>query len=551
MQSIVAPTYIGSSGSSRYSSSRAHEAEDMQQRVVPADLSSVSSSAYRQSHVSEHDEDDLQNTVVPVYKPVYNSRVYSQSRGGSAAESSRTGSVVPAYVSGGSTQTQSHRSLQSESELSESRKPVPVGQYVSISARPGSSNVLAVPVRVINTQGVPDDTQKYHSRTSEYSSGSDTSSQTRSQNPTSTTYRVVYNPSRNYVSSDKIASTSDSENSRTYGSVQQPEKLTSYNSYSPDVSSSSQSRFHSEDSASNSEQVRVAPVTVSYPINGGSSRFATGTSSVQQGNTHSRAPVFPINTIESSSSSRTAEERDQRRYTPASPTYISSSRNSELEESRNQASSSSRPSYVGVGRTASGSDQQSSSQYGSRGSTYFLPAGSRTQTQTQQQSGSNTQYQQQSGSNTQPQQSGSGLSTQNQRQGVYNYSPYTPSRTSGSHATDRSSSRFDSSRTDDLSSFMTEAERKARLQQQQISGSSSNSANSNSEANRRTIQTASNLDSAAANFVRTSNLANRNSEIDSANIDGAGAGAGAGGYSRVRSWNKQSKWSSGEDNTRN
>lgn len=523
VQSIVGPSFTNSVGASRYSSSSAHEAEDMQQRVLPADLSSISSSAYRSSQVSEHDEDELQKTVGHGYKPVYggSTRIYSQSRGETASETSRTGSIAPVPIL---SQTQSHRSSQSGSETaSESRKPVPTGQYVSMSVRPGSSTVLAVPVRVIQTHGIPDEHQKYYTRTSDHSSGSE------SRSPTSTTYRVVYNPTRNFVSSDKISSISESE--RVIGGVQQPEKLTNYNSYAPETSS--QSRFNvDEQSETNFEnhQVRVAPVSVSYPSNGGSSRFASSGSSLSQnGQTQTRVvPVFPVTSIESASSSRTAEERDQRRYTPSTPTYISSSRNSELEENRNQAASS-RPSY-NSGRTSSGSDQQSSSQFGTSGSVYYIPSTSRAQTQAQQQasSGSQTQY---------------------QRQGGYNFSPYGPTRTqsTNSQSSDRLSQRFGTgilnTNTDDLQTYMSESERLARLQQQQISGSSSNSALSNSEANRRTIQTASNLDSTAANFVRTSNLANRNSEFDSSNIDASGTGSG---FNRVRSWNKQSKWSSGK-----
>lgn len=338
VQNIVAPSYNGATAS-RYSSSSAHEAEDMQQRVVPADLSSISSSAYRasqQSQVSEIDENELQRTVGQAYKPVY-----SHSRSGSASETSRGASVAPVYSG---SQTQSHRSSQSESELSESRKPVPTGQYVSMSARPGSSTVLAVPVRVIQTHGIPDEHQKYYTRASDYSSGSESSSNTRShsQNPTSTTYRVVYNPTRNYVSSDKISSTSESESSRTNGGVQQPEKLTSYNSYAGEQQG---------ESSFDQNQVRVSPVSVSYPVNGGSSRFASSASNLNQnGQIQTRVPAFSVNTIESASSSRTAEERDQRRYTPSSPTYISSSRNAEHEENRNQGSSISRPNYAVSGR---------------------------------------------------------------------------------------------------------------------------------------------------------------------------------------------------------
>jgi len=510
VQSLVAPNYAASASeraSSRYSSSsNAYEADDMQQRVVPGDLSSVSSSAYR-SAASEHDEDELQRTLVPVGT---SSRIYSQSRGSTAAESSRVGaSAVPVYVSSGSSNLHRASSAsQSESELSESRKPIPTGQYVSISARPGTANVIAVPGGVIHTSGVPDDSQKYYSRASDYTSGSEAQS-TRLLNPTSTTYRVTYNPTRNYVSSDKIASSqSESESSRV-GSVQQPDKFVNYNSFGgPEAASQTRYRADESDSYNEQTQTRVVPSSVSYPSNGGSSRYqSSGSSSGYQGQTQARiAPVYPVNTVESASSSlRTADEREQRRYTPAVPTYVSASRisSSDQEESRKQ---------------------QSSSQYGNAaGSYYVVPVVGQSRSQTQQQ-----QYQR-------------------------NFSPYVPARTQSSLAgsqqasSDLVSQRFGSvaslGQTDDLHTYMSESERLARLQQQQIAGTASNVAVSNIEANRRTLNTASNLDSAAANFVRSSNLANRNSELDASNVDTSGSG----GFNRVRSWNKQSKWSSGSE----
>lgn len=46
----------------------------MQQRVVPADLSSIQSSAYR-STANEYEEEDLQSTVSPI-KPFYGGSVF-------------------------------------------------------------------------------------------------------------------------------------------------------------------------------------------------------------------------------------------------------------------------------------------------------------------------------------------------------------------------------------------------------------------------------------------------------------------------------------------
>lgn len=523
VQNIVAPNY-GSIGSSRYYSS-ANEAEDMQQRVAPTDLSHVSSSAYR-SAASQHEENELQRNVGSGHSGdtlgSYSQQRYGESddddvqrsvssgySGGSqrsysqGSESSRTVSqVVPAYTSGSS-----HRSAasQTESELNESRRPAYSGQHVRISARPGTSNVIAVPVRVIQTTGVQstDDQGAVQSRTSEYSSGSESSS-TRVQHPTSTTYRVVYTPNRNYVTADKIASGSDYDSSRTVNSIPTSDKLTNYNSFN----SASQSRFNEEEGDS---QVRVVPGRVSYPVNGGTSRTAStgaGSNYYQQ-----RVAVAPITASESSSiSSRTAEEREERRYTPSVPTYITSS------------------------RVASANQDESRSQGGSVAGTYVIPVGSQTRYQTNQQAGTGSQSQYQSGAS---------------------FSPYVPSRSySGVSSSDRLSSRFGTGisgvsgvQTGELQTFMSESERLARLQQQQIAGSSSGGSLSTYDANRRTVQNAANLDSAAANFVRTSNLASRTSEFDTASVDGGaarvGTGTGAGGFHNLRSWNKQSKWSSG------
>lgn len=529
VQSVLKPSF--SNSVARQSSSHAYEAEDMQQRQLPVDLASVSSSAYRSS-ASERDESDLQRTVGHGYQPPVGhggsaSRIYAQNRDGSTLETIRP-ATVPVYIGGGS-QTSSHRSTssQSETEINESRKP---GPYVSVSARPAS--VIAIPVRVIHTQGVPEEHQKYYVRTSEQSLGAE-SSDSRNQYPTSTTYRLTYTPSRNFVSSDKISS-SNLENSRVSGSVQKPEKLTNYNTFGAldSVSQSSQSRFRAEESDSRVEQTqsRVVPATVSYPYNGGSSRFASsGSSSLQKGQVQARVdPEFSVNTLDSSM--RTSEERDQRRFSASNPTLGTASRTSELD-SRNQISTANRPTYVVSGRTSGSEQQQSSSNQGSSGSIYYVPISSNSRLQSG--SGSQSQYQ--------------------QRQGTH-FSPYLPNRhlltNSQFGAPDRLSQRFGTNAVnigsnDDLQTFMSESERLARLQKHQISGSSSNVAVTNSEANRRTFETAANLDSTAANFVRSSNLANRNSEFDTASADGAEVG----GYNRVRSWNTQSKWSSGKLHT--
>lgn len=530
----------------------------MQQKQIPVDLSTAGSSAYRASALSQNEE-DLQRNVGPNYQPAYGgtvSRLYSsQRRKEGASESSRTASsVIPVYVPVGSESSQRSSSSLSESELQESRtfRPIQPGQYVNIAAKPHSSTVLNVPVRV---QYVPSSEQMQQQSRSEFQSGSE-SNVLRGQPG----HRVTYYPASTYTSSaDKSSSRSEQEIDQSGGL---PEKFTSYGSYrAPETLS--QTRFSSEGTQSQLDQTRVAPAAVTYPIEGGSSRVASsGASSSQRGYTHSRVvPVYPVSTIESSSaSSRTEEEREQRRLTQARPTYIYSGRNvgSEHEDSRGQLSSTNiRPTYVLSGRTSTGSDRESSSQYGSSGATtYFVaPSASNTRTQTQYQSGTGSQSQYQSGSGAQSQYQRQGYTGSNQQ-----FSPYVPAgrastftantQATGSSSADRLSTRFGTgvmqSGTDDLNTYMTEAERLARLQQQQIASSSgsSNVAVTNSEANRRTLQNAANLDSAAAQFVSSSNVANRNSELDTLSVD-SGAAVGPGGYKRVKSWQKQSKWASG------
>ena len=327
VQNIVTPKL---SESSRYSSN-AYEAEDMQQRQVPEDLSHIGSSAYRSS-VSAHDEDELQRTVGANYQqPTHStaSRIYSRT----GSEMSNIG-TIPTYVSSQSENSQ-RSSHQSESSAHESGRPLSTGQYVSISSRPGASTVVAIPVRI-----APSEHQTYYTRTS----GSDSRV---SSGVSPTVYRVTYNPVRSY---EGMTSLSESEKSRSNAQI--PEKLTSYNSFNNAHETESRSRASADETET---QSRIAPAAYpTYPINGGSSRFASSasSSSLQKENTQSRvAPVFPVDTVESSSSSsRTAEEREQRRYTPPSPTYLSSSRisASEQEENRNNVVVGNRPTYVRV-----------------------------------------------------------------------------------------------------------------------------------------------------------------------------------------------------------
>lgn len=94
---------------------------------------------------------------------------------------------------------------------------------------------------------------------------------------------------------------------------------------------------------------------------------------------------------------------------------------------------------------------------------------------------------------------------------------------------------------------MSEAQRMANLQRNQVASSSaSNRYDSNVDLNRKIHNTATNLDAAAADFVRSSNLASRTSEFDAAgDVDRNNIGNN-GGYQKVKSWSRQSQWASGK-----
>lgn len=505
--------------SSRYSSGNAIEADDLQQRVVPGDLSNIQSSAYRQSSRSnyrEEEEEDVQKSIGAGYHDLsVNTDGYelqSQKRKQEQKESETTrvtGAVIPVYyVPGGSSSTYRSTGSNSESQFSESRtqRPVAAGQYVNLAVRPGTTTVLTIPVSAQEQQ------RAYGSRR-EYQAGSEDSrsSATRTQPG----YRINYYPSYSATERTSLGSRTESDSSRT-STYQQPEKLTSTEYTSSRYNKKEEMEEEEEDT-----QQRILPVSV------GGSRIASTTSggatNYQQGYTSNTrvVPVVPVHTVESSNLQRTAEE--QRRYNAVRPAYsqrTSANRNENEQASGSQYTSIYRPIYVS-GQT---SDSEGS-QYGSSGSTYYTsPVTSHTHLQSQNQQGS-SQSQYQSGSGTR-------------------YGPIPGYvRPIGIGSLDSTQTRFGSqvaSGSDDLNTIMSESERLARIQQNQIAASQSASGYSATEANRRTVNVASNLDSAAANFISSSNLGNRFSELD--NVENI---AGTGGYKRVKSWQKQSKWASG------
>lgn len=145
-----------------------------------------------------------------------------------------------------------------------------------------------------------------------------------------------------------------------------------------------------------------------------------------------------------------------------------------------------------------------------------------------------------------------------QRQAAYSgtFSPYlpAPSRTtthqslssnrdySNNQLFSNVDSRFTSTGTD-LRDIMSETQRMANLQRNQISTGSSNRYGSSTDVNRQVYKTAADLDAASADFVRSGSLASR-SEFDAdRNVVPV---APNGGYQKIKSWSRQSQWSSGE-----
>lgn len=469
VQSRVSPSTTYGNSQSRYTAKtyneEEEEEEDTQQRVVsPTALNGIGSSAYRASHAS-YDEDDSQKTGA-VGIGYHDASVNSENNYGYTRESRRK-------------QQQQQQAQYSESETTRSTPqvyyvPAPVSssstqsqrqsnagssQHYRVSVRPGTATVLQVPVRVIQTSGTPDQTQQQYVSNSR-NSGYEASESHLNQPSQRVTYYVPASSDRR----ESASSRSEQELSRTV--VQQPERyvapdLTAYNSFG------SQSRSQADDLQENEYQTRVQPYVPL--VDGGSSRYASAGSL-------------------SSNSQRTQQAAVR-------PSYVQRISNAN-EESNRRA--------------------ESSSTYGSSGSTVYRAPVS-TQTRNQQQQQQSTQFNSRAGYNGN------------------SYSPYSPS-----YPSSRQGSGILTANNENLHEYMSESQRLAELQQRQLASSQQSSTfASASEANRRTVDVAQRLDNVAADFVGSSNLANRNSELDTTeNLSGAG-------YQRVKSWQKQSKWESG------
>ncbi|CAG9797964.1 unnamed protein product [Chironomus riparius] len=551
--------------SARFSSASDHEADDLQQRVVPGDLSNVQSAAYRSKSRSsrreeeeEEEEEDLQTNVGAGYHDLSvnndryteSQRRLQQQQQQRESESRVTGGGRTSqvyYAPGGSASTSYRSSAQnSEAQYSETRtqKPVPVGQYVSMGVRPGTSTVLTIPV------SAQDQSQQrvYASNRQGYQAVTE-SSRSRVQPG----YQINYYPS---YASDR---TSTSSGSRVETATQrivayQPEKLT--------TAGYSRSRYNDEEIEEEDEEDTQQRVQQAN-INSRQSSTSGGSTNYQQSYTGRVVPIVPIHTVESTSSQRTNE--DQRRYYQARPAYsqrVASSRN------ENEQASGSSSQYTSVNRpvvTSSRISGTDGSQYGSSGVTYYTaPVASQSrvqmqaqnqQAQSQYQAGTAAQTQYTAGSAAQNQ-FASGSSAQNQyaagtgsRTSGYGYQAYPQSRFSGtqrgsaSSVNQRYNAQAVNANSDDLVTYMSESEKLAREQQRQVAGSQTSSSQlTASEANRRTVNTANTLDTAAANFVGSTNLQSRLNDFD--NVESLG---GTGGFKRVKSWQKQSKWASGSE----
>jgi len=546
-------------------------------------LSNVQSAAYRSSSRSsrrqeeeEEEEEDLQTNVGAGYHDLSVSndrytesqrRLQQQQRESESRVTGggRTSQVY--YAPGGSTSSSSHRSSaqNSEAQYSESRtiRPVPVGQYVSMAVRPGTATVLTIPVSP-QEQGQQ---RVYASNRQGYQAVTE-SSRTASN-------RINYYPS---YSSDR---SSTSSGSRVESATQ---RVVAYQADKLTTPAYSRSRYNVEESEEDEEEDTQQRVQQAN-INSRQSSTSGGSTNYQQSYTGRVVPAVPVHTVESTSSQRTNE--DQRRYSyQARPVYnqrVTSNRN------ENEQASGSSSQYTSVNRpvvTSSRISGTDGSQYGSSGVTYYTaPAASQTRiqmqaqnqqasgqsqytagsaAQTQYTAGSAAQNQYTAGSAAQNQytagsaaqnQYASGSTAQNQyaagtgsRTSGYGYQAYPQSRFSGaqrgsaSSANQRYNAQAVNANSDDLLTYMSESEKLAREQQRQIASSRSSSSQvSAAEANRRTVNTASTLDSAAANFVGSTNLQSRLNDFD--NVESLG---GTGGFKRVKSWQKQSKWASGK-----
>lgn len=537
-------------------------------------MSNVQSAAYRSSSRSsrreeeeEEEEEDLQTNIGAGYHDlsVNNDNRYTESQRrlqqqqiqqreseSRVTGGGRTGQVY--YAPGGSTSSSYRSSAQnSEAQYQETRtqKPVPVGQYVSMAVRPGTSTVLTVPVSAQDTQGQQ---RVYASNRQGYQAVTE-SSRTRVQPG----YQINYYPS---YASERTASLSSG--SRVESVTQ---KIVPYQPERTTAASYTRSRYNTEEIDEDEEEdtqqrVQQANINSRQQSTSGSS---TNYQQSYTGRAVPAVPVVPVHTVESTSSQRTSD--DQRtRYYQSRPVYSQNQRVTSNRNENEQASGSS-TQYTSVNRpvvTSSRISGTDGSQYGSSGVTYYtapVSSQSRVQMQAQNQAGSAAQTQYTSGIASQNQYA-SGSSAQNQyaagtgsRTSGYGYQAYpqTQSRFSGSQRGSASlvnqqslyNAQAVNANSDDLIQYMSESEKLAREQQRQIAGSSQSSSSqllTASDANRRTVNTANTLDSAAANFVGSTNLQSRLNDFD--NVESLG-GSGT-GFKRVKSWQKQSKWASGK-----
>lgn len=397
----------------------------------------------------------------------------------------------------------------------------------TVYVRPGSTITYRVPVRV-----VPNTSDQQSSSRSEYS---ETAGNTRHQTGTqqSTYYRPVYEESSSLSSRSQNQSeyrvVPGSSVSVQYPSVQQvivPEKLVqdrydsglrNYGSYhrQPEVSSS-QTRQQAE-SQSQSQHRYVS--SLNTPANGGTSRYSTS------------AGGYSNRYIPPASSSTGKSELDEDVNDNVQTRLSGSSHSSRIHDNRQYGtsyvvpSSNSRSSY----QAAQKSESTQNRVYPTYTEAPIYDSRSRQHTSSRTQAGSDYER------SSQSQYGNSGN----------NYDRNVAYGNSGSSRL--GSAVFDNSNSD-LNAYMSESERLARLQSQSVSSSSTSrhhSENTNiDEINRRTLQQAENLDAASANFINTnSNRLN----LDNMNIDAYGSGSGAGGYKRIKSWSKQSKWASGSE----
>lgn len=469
-----------------------HAADDLQARV-----GSNYGSQSRFSANNAYEEDDYQQRqIVPDINDNYYSSAYRSSGLNRDDTQSNIGYHDLSVTNDRNVESYSKRMQQEEESVSSRTisKPqvyfVPAPSVTSSNSQRASESLnqqrVSMAVRPGTTTVLrvpiavnPQTSQQFASRTN--AAGSSYQAETR---PTST-YTVYYVPSTSY--DNRHASGSQYDASRTSVVPEKYRDFSNYNSFN--------SRSQNEDvQESESYQTRVNPTTIT---DGGASRYTmnSGLSNTQQASRVIKP--LPAHSFESSSltaSQRAEEEHQQRIYTP--PVV--------------------RPSYVH--RTSSNNEESRSESSRTESTNIYAPVVSSQQTnQRQSQGQQQSQYSSRTGNN---------------------YSPYSPS-----YPSSRLGSGVAHSNSDNLFEYMSESERLARLQQQQLASSSHQSSlSSASEANRRVLDQAQRLDSAAANFVGSSNLASRNSELDAESLSGNGTG----GYQRVKSWQKQSKWESGE-----